>query len=140
MRKVQRRACGLASGARVSGATFDSRCTATGTCQEELALADATSAGLTGICGTSGGAVFPDDIWQQEELSGTVLAICALAQSAIIGQSGGHFMPESSADAADQQLANANAGEASSVAIISIEATNLKVPFITLYIMTELIT
>ncbi len=130
MRKVQRRACGLVSGARACGAIFESCCVATGTCKKELTVADGANAWFTGICGTSGGAVFPDEIWQQEESAGASLFICSLPQSDIMGQSGGHFMTESSADAAGRQLANANTGEASIIATVSIKATNLEVPLI----------
>lgn len=128
MRKVQRKAWGLVSVARICGAAFASLgCPSSGARSAALTTNGCAFAGFSGRCGTETGAIFPDEIWQHESSQAAALVICASPQCAIMGQSGGHFVPVPSEEAEGQQALKASAG-AASIASTTTRATILEAP------------
>jgi hypothetical protein len=132
IRKVQSTAWGLVSGAGV--AIILARCCGGAGTEMGAAVFTGTTAacdGLTGIELVVTGAGLFDDILQQEPPSGAAVT-CGVAADccAIMGQSGGQCILESSVSADVQQAALIAIAGSARAATISIRATNLEMPLI----------
>lgn len=111
------------------------RCGCAGTDTKIVALTKTIEAceALTGPDGIEAGTGFPDDIWQHDPLCSAGAMRSPLAHCAIIGQSAGHFRPESCPVAGVQPAASTAVGHARA-ATTRINATNFEVPAMNRYL------